>query len=58
MSSQILGQGLSIAGNIKEGVLNVVNSVIRPYSDSATARIQAFRGGLANVIASTIQYDA
>lgn len=58
VSSQILGQGLSIADNVKEGVLNVVNSVIRPYSDSATARIQAFRGGLANVIASTIQYDA
>jgi|LakMenE18May11ns_1017448.scaffolds.fasta_scaffold9946868_4 hypothetical protein len=58
VSSQILGQGLSIADNIKEGVLNVVNSVIRPYSHSATARIQAFRGGLANVIASTIQYNA
>ncbi|MEB3193602.1 MAG: hypothetical protein VKO19_00575 [Cyanobacteriota bacterium] len=58
VSSQILGQGLSIADNVKQGVLNLVNSVVRPYDHSDTARIQAFNGGVANVIASTIQFDA
>ncbi len=58
VSSVILGKGLSITDYQKEGVLNVVNSVFRPYDSSATARIQAYSGGVANVIASTIQFDA
>ncbi len=58
VSSVILGQGLSISDYLLEGVLNVVNSVVRPYNHSATARIQAYDGGEANVVASTIQYDA
>lgn len=58
VSSSILGKGLSVTDYLKEGVLNVVNSVVRPYDSSATARIQAYNGGTANVIASTIQFDA
>lgn len=58
VSSSILGKGLSVTDYLKEGVLNVVNSVFRPYDSSATARIQAYNGGTANVIASTIQFDA
>ncbi|MFM7265185.1 MAG: hypothetical protein ACKOZW_06275 [Cyanobium sp.] len=58
VSSIIKGKGLSIADDTKQGVLNVVNSIFRPYDHSATARIQAFGGGEANLIASTIQYDA
>ena len=58
VSSFIFGQGLSIADLNKQGVLNFVNSVFRPAEDSATARIQAFYGGVANIIASTLQYDA
>jgi len=63
VSSQLFGRGLSISdylkeGVLKEGVLNVVNSVFRPDGHSATSRIQAYNGGEANVIASTIQYDA
>jgi len=58
VSSLIYGKGLSITDYNVEGVLNMVNSVFRPYYTSATARIQAFNGGVANVIASTIQFDA
>jgi len=58
VSSLILGKGLSIQDYSKDGILNVVNSVVRPYDHSATARIQAYNGGVANVIASTIQFDA
>ena len=58
VSSVILGKGLSITDNLVDGVLNVVNSVFRPYNYSAMSRIQAHSGGEANVIASTIQYDA
>ena len=58
VSSVITGQGLSIADGARQGVLNLVNSVFRPDEQSATARLQAFNGGEANVIASTIQYDA
>lgn len=58
VSSVITGQGLSIADDAKQGVLNLVNSVFRPDEHSATARLQAFNGGEANVTASTIQYDA
>ena len=58
VSSIIKGKGLSIADYTKPGVLNVVNSIFRPYDHSATARIQAFGGGEANLIASTIQFDA
>jgi hypothetical protein len=58
VSSVILGQGLSIADYTKEGVLNLVNSVVRPAGGTATARIQAWAGGVANVIASTLQFDA
>ncbi|MEB3166033.1 MAG: hypothetical protein VKO65_05110 [Cyanobacteriota bacterium] len=45
-------------GVLNEGVLNVVNSVFRPVGHSSTARIQAYNGGEANLIASTIQFDA
>ena len=58
VSSQILGRGLSILDYTKQGVLNVVNSVFRPADNSATARIQASNGGVINLIASTIQFDA
>ena len=58
VSSQILGRGLSISDGLKAGVLNMVNSVFRPVDDSSTARIQSYNGGEANVIASTIQFDA
>jgi hypothetical protein len=64
VSSTILGQGLSISGYLNQGVLsqgvlNLVNSILRPAApDTATARIQAFGDGVANVIASTLQYDA
>lgn len=58
VSSIILGKGLSIADDAQQGVLNVVNSIFRPYDHSGTARIQAFNGGEANLTASTIQYDA
>lgn len=57
VSSVIIGKGLSVADYGKEAILNVVNSVFRPYDRSATARIQAYNGGVANVIASTIQFD-
>ena len=64
VSSTILGQGLSISGSVNQGVLsqgvlNVVNSILRPAApETTTARIQAFGDGVANVIASTLQYDA
>jgi hypothetical protein len=64
VSSTITGPSLSIsgalnsAGGINVGVLNLVNSVVRPAGDTTYARIQAFAGGVANVIASTIQFDA
>lgn len=58
VSSLTLGQGLSIADLNKQGVLNFVNSVFLPAEDSPTARIQAFYGGVANIIASTLQHDA
>ncbi len=58
VSSQILGRGLSILDYTKQRVLNVVNSVFRPADNSATARIQASNGGVINLIASTIQFDA
>jgi hypothetical protein len=58
VSSVIIGKGLSIQDFDKDGVLNVVNSLFRPYDRSATARIQAYNGAVANVIASTIQFDA
>jgi len=63
VSSKILGQGLSVSdliqqGTLKKGVLNFVNSVLRPDGNTATARIQAWAGGVANVIASTLQFDA
>lgn len=64
VSSTIAGPSLSIsdalnsAGGIDEGVLNLVNSVVRPAGDTTYARIQAFSGGVANVIASTLQFDA
>lgn len=58
VSSFILGQGISVSNFTKPGVLNVVNSIFRPAGDSATARLQAYSGGEANFIASTLQYDA
>jgi hypothetical protein len=63
VSSLILGQGLSVSdlieqGVLKRGFLNVVNSVLKPAGDAATARIQAWAGGVANLIASTLQFDA
>ena len=64
VSSIITGPGLDIsdvsnlAGGIDEGVLNIVNSIVRPAGDTTYARIQAFAGGVANVIASTLQFDA
>lgn len=57
VSSTILGQGLSITNLTKPGILNFVNSVLRPSADTAIARIQAYAGGIANIIASTIQFD-
>lgn len=58
VSSVIIGKGLSIQDFERDGVLNVVNSVFRPYDKSATARIQAYNNAVANVTASTIQFDA
>ncbi len=58
VSSVILGQGLSISDLNQQGNLNLVNSIFRPSGDTATARLQAYRGGVANVLASTIQFDA
>jgi hypothetical protein len=58
VSSVVIGKGLSIQDFEMDGVLNVVNSVFRPYDKSATARIQAYNNSVANVIASTIQFDA
>jgi hypothetical protein len=58
VSSAILGKGLSIGGYTKAGLLNVVNSIIRPLGRSEAARIQASNNGVANLIASTIQFDA
>lgn len=59
VSSIILGQGgLSISRLAQPGVLNFVNSIFRPSGDTAVARIQAYAGGVANVIASTLQFDA
>lgn len=58
VSSFILGEGISISDFAQPGVLNFVNSIFRPSGDSATSRLQAYSGGEANVIASTLQYDA
>jgi hypothetical protein len=58
VSSTILGQGLSVSKLSQPGVLNLVNSIFRPSGDTAVARIQAFSGGVANVVASTLQFDA
>jgi len=58
VSSVILGQGLSIRDLTTQGVLNLVNSVYRPSGHTDIARIQAYAGGVANIIASTIQFDA
>jgi hypothetical protein len=58
VASVILGQGLSIRDLTTQGVLNVVNSVFRPSGNIAIAGIQAFLGGVAIIIASTIQFDA
>ena len=64
VSSTITGPSLDIsgvrnsAGGIDTGVLNLVNSIVRPAGSTSYARIQAFAGGVANVIASTIQFDA
>ncbi len=64
VSSTIAGPSLSISGapnsggGIDTGVLNLVNSIVRPAGSTSYARIQAFAGGVANVIASTVQFDA
>ncbi|MEB3352964.1 MAG: hypothetical protein VKM34_01820 [Cyanobacteriota bacterium] len=58
VSSVILGKGLSIMDYTRQGVLNIVNSLFRPLGRSETARIQASNNGVANLIASTIQFDA
>jgi hypothetical protein len=59
VSTVITGKGLSIADtSAKQGVMNVVNSLFWPFDHSGTARIQAYRGGEANITASTIQFDA
>lgn len=63
VSSTITGPSLSISGfldqgNIVPGELNVVNSVIKPAGDTTYARIQAFALGVANVVASTVQFEA
>lgn len=58
VSSTILGQGLSVSKLSQPGVLNLVNSIFKPSGDSAVARVQAFSGSVANVIASTLQFDA
>jgi len=57
VSSIITGDagGLSIEG--PGSVLNFVNSLFSPSGISSTARIQAKDGGVANLIASTIQAD-
>lgn len=57
VSSVITGDagGLSIDG--PGSVLNFVNSLFSPSGTSSTARIQAKDGGVANLIASTIQAD-
>ncbi|MEB3305526.1 MAG: hypothetical protein VKL58_04850 [Cyanobacteriota bacterium] len=49
---------MSVLDYTNQGVLNMVNSVFRPAGRSETARIQASNGGVANLIASTIQFDA
>lgn len=59
-----MGNGLSISGAFNQGVrdqgvLYFVNSILRPSApNTATARIQAFADGVANVIALMIQFDA
>ena len=64
VSSTITGPSLDISGvsnsggGIDTGVLNLVNSIVRPAGSTSYARIQAFAGGVANVIASTLQFDA
>ena len=60
VSSVVLGRGLSISDDVvgQQGVLNFVNSLFRPEGSSATARIQAYFGAVANIIGSTIQFDA
>ena len=63
VSSTITGPSLSISGfpdqgNIVPGELNIVNSVLKPAGDTTYARIQAFAFGVANVIASTVQFEA
>lgn len=58
VSSIIQGEWGSVSSFTKPGVLNFVNSVFRPSGYSATARLQSYSGGEANVIASTLQYDA
>ena len=50
--------GLSITDGDRQGVLNLVNSLLRFESGhSSTARVQANIGAVANVIASTIQVE-
>lgn len=61
VSSIFIGNagGLSITddGGV-EGVLNFVNSLFRPdNADSEVARIQSYAGGVANLIASTVQIN-
>jgi hypothetical protein len=63
VSSTITGPSLSISGfpdqgNIVPGELNVVNSVLKPAGDATYARIQAFALGVANIVASTVQFEA
>lgn len=58
VSSIVVGRGLSVVDHTKQGVINLVNSVFIPSGPSATARIQAYAGGVVNMIASTLQYDA
>ncbi len=47
--------GLSIVDDDQQGVLNVTNSLFRMEGSSGTSRIQAYLGGEANIVASTIQ---